>query len=186
MVDRRAARLDEDEGDARAESRGDKPSYVRQLERALEDRDRKLREIASAHESSLDDLEQARARIRREVSRELELGRRSMIVDFLDVLDNLERALEAARQTEDRQTVVEGVTLVRDMFVAKLEGLGVARVEALGARFDPSVHEALTTVPVKDPSADGTVVGIIKEGYSIGDEVLRPAAVAVGKSPTTT
>lgn len=185
VVDRRA--LAEDDGESSdTQTSADKPSYVRQLERALEDRDRKLREIASTHQSSLADLEEARIRIRREVYRELEQSRRSMIVEFLDVMDNLDRAIEAAGQTRDLDVLMEGVALVRDLFVSKLEGLGVSRVETLGSRFDPAVHEALTMVPVEDPSIDGTVVGVIRDGYVIGDEVLRPAAVAVGKSPTST
>jgi molecular chaperone GrpE len=79
--------------------------------------------------------------------------------------------------------LLQGVAMVRDLFVSKLEGLGVARVEALGTRFDPRRHEALTVVPVEDPGSDGEVVSVIREGYRIGDDILRPAAVAVAQGP---
>jgi molecular chaperone GrpE len=73
--------------------------------------------------------------------------------------------------------------MVRQQFLAKLEGFGVKRIEALGVDFDPALHEAVTTVPADDDSVDGRVVGVIAPGYRIGDEILRPALVAVGKAP---
>ena len=56
------------------------------------------------------------------------------------------------------------------------------RIDALGAAFDPALHEAVTALPAPDAASDGRVMGVITHGYRIGDEVLRPALVAVGKS----
>jgi molecular chaperone GrpE len=70
--------------------------------------------------------------------------------------------------------------MVRQQFLSKLDGFGVKRIDSEGAMFDPLLHEAVTTVAVPDPSADGRIVGVIAHGYRIGDEVLRPALVAVG------
>ena len=78
--------------------------------------------------------------------------------------------------------LLQGVELVRRQFLAKLEGFGVKRIASEGLPFDPSVHEAISTVPAATPEQDGTVVGVVRHGYRIGDEVLRPAAVAVAKS----
>jgi len=69
---------------------------------------------------------------------------------------------------------------VRDQFLAKLEGFGVARIPSLGAPFDAARHEAVTMAPVDDPSKDGVVIAVIKEAYAIGDDLLRPASVVVG------
>jgi molecular chaperone GrpE len=74
------------------------------------------------------------------------------------------------------------VELVHRQFLSKLEGLGVRRIEADGAEFDPLVHEAISTVPAASPNQDGRIVGVVRHGYTIGDDVLRPAAVAVAKS----
>jgi molecular chaperone GrpE len=71
--------------------------------------------------------------------------------------------------------------MVRQQFLAKLDGFGVKRIETLGAEFDPLLHEAVTSVPASDASDEGRVLGVITHGYRIGDEVLRPALVAVGK-----
>jgi molecular chaperone GrpE len=76
--------------------------------------------------------------------------------------------------------------MVRQQFLAKLDGFGVKRIAAEGAPFDPLLHEAVATVPSSDPAADGRVVGVVTHGYRIGDEVLRPALVAVGKTGPST
>jgi len=72
--------------------------------------------------------------------------------------------------------------MVRRQFLTKLEGLGVTRIESAGEAFDPAVHEAITTVPAQSDEQDGRVVGVVRHGYRIGEEVLRPASVAVAKS----
>jgi molecular chaperone GrpE len=182
VIDRRVSSQEGRSVEATAEPDARKPSYLEQLERALADRDRKLAELVESHQNTMADLEGARARMRREVARDAERGRRALLVDLLEVMDNLNRALEAAEATKDFDTLLEGLRMVRDLFVVKLGGLGVSKVAALGHGFDPSLHEALTIVPVEDPSTDGMVVGVIKDGYLIGDEVLRPASVAVAKA----
>ena len=72
--------------------------------------------------------------------------------------------------------------MVRRQFLSKLEGLGVKPIDSTDARFDPALHEAVSTVPAATPEQDGKVIGVVRQGYRIGDEVLRPAAVAVAKS----
>ena len=183
VIDRRVSAEDDGAQEAPG-STGDKPAYVAQLERALAAKDEKLRELAASHENVVGDLDSARTRIRASVAKEAELSRRTLIVEFLDVVDNLDRALEAAREGGNTQALIDGVTMVREQFTDKLRALGVVRMSSMGEPFDPARHEALATVPVQDPSSDGTVVGVIKEGYSIGDDVLRPASVAVAKGPS--
>ena len=80
-----------------------------------------------------------------------------------------------------RHGIVRGVELVRDLFVAKLIALGVQRIAAAGEPFDATRHDAVSMAPA-DPHEDGIVVAVIREGYAMGDEVLRPASVVVGKS----
>lgn len=72
--------------------------------------------------------------------------------------------------------------MVRRQFLSKLEGFGVTRIVAEGQPFDPQLHEAISTVPASSPEQDGLVVGTVRSGYRIGDDVLRPAAVAVAKA----
>lgn len=153
-----------------------KPSYVEELEARLADKDAELRDLLAKYRGASEEFDQARARLRKELSKDVERGRRALIVSFLEVLDNLDRALDAAGDRND--PFVQGVALVRQQFLTTLEGLGVTRLEPMGQPFDHARHEAVATVAAGDQPA-GTVVGIVKPGYVIGDEVLRPAQVAV-------
>jgi len=159
-----------------------KPSYVEDLEQQLADKTTHVQAIASEHRRALEEFEQAKLRIRREVVREVERGKRAVVAELLEVLDNLDRAIAAAQEREAPvDTLLRGVELVRDQFLAKLESLGVRRVDALGQPFDANAHEAVSMVRVSDPAQEGRVVAVAKEGYAIGDELLRPAAVVVGR-----
>ena len=142
-----------------------KPTYIEQLERRLAD--------ATA------EFEQARVRMRRDMQREVERSTRAVIAELLDVIDNLDRAIAAAGDADESPLLV-GVRLVRNPFLTKLEGFGGVRVDALGTPFDAAQHEAIATAPVDDDALDGIVVAVVKEGYAIGDDLLRPASVVVG------
>ena len=128
------------------------------------------------------EFEEARLRLRREISKDVERARRDVIAEMLDVVDNLERALDAARKSPNLDALQQGVEMVHRQFLSKLESLGVKPIAAASRPFDPSLHEAITTVPAASPDQDGIIVGVVRQGYTIGDEVLRPAAVAVAKS----
>ena len=119
---------------------------------------------------------------RREIGKDVERGRREILADLLDVVDNLDRAIESARQSTSPEALLQGVEMVRRQFLGKLEGFGVKRIDVTGATFDPALHEAVSTVPADAPEDDGTIVGVVRHGYTVGDEVLRPASVAVAKS----
>jgi len=157
----------------------EKPSYVQELEARVAAKDEELRATLARYREANAEFEQARARLRRDVAKEVERGSRAVLADLLDVVDNLDRAIESGRAASPGSALLQGVELVRAQFLAKLEGHGVRPLDAAGQSFDPSRHEAATTVPVHDPAQDGVVVGVIRQGYTIRDEVLRPAVVAV-------
>jgi molecular chaperone GrpE len=157
-----------------------KPTYVEELEARLTARDAEFHELVAKYRAAAGEFDEARARLRKEVSKDVERSRRSTLVAFLEVLDNLDRALEAAGgRPED--PVVHGVSLVRQQFLSTLEGFGVTRIETLGQSFDPIRHEAVSIVGATDEHPDGRVCGVIRPGYVIGDDVLRPAQVAVAR-----
>ena len=103
-----------------------------------------------------------------------------VIVAILPVLDNLDRALEAA-SSEDTASIVKGVEMVQRQFLGVLEGLGVSIIKAEGEKFDPALHDAAGTEKVDDLELDGKVVAERLKGYRTKDRVLRPAQVIVGK-----
>jgi len=164
---------------------GIKPTLVEELERQLAERAAEIQSLAVEHRRALEEFDQARARIRRNVSKEVERGRRALLAEMLEVLDNVDRALAAAGD-QAGSPLHRGIELVRDQFLATLERLGVTKIAALGQPFDAMRHDAVSTAPVSDPSQDGLVVAILKEGYAIGpggtagEDLLRPASVVVG------
>jgi molecular chaperone GrpE len=156
-----------------------KPKYVEELEAQLAEKNLEIQQLLAKYRGASDEFDQARARLRKEVSKDVERGRRSMLISFLEVLDNLDRALDAAAADRSADPFVQGVSLVRQQFLSTLEGFGVRRIDPLGQPFDPSAHEAVSTVGAPSGTAPGTICGVVRPGYVIGDEVLRPAQVAV-------
>jgi molecular chaperone GrpE len=179
VVDRRWWARGETAAGGSADATFEKPTYVQELEARAAAKDEELRATLARYREANAEFEQARARMRRDVAKEVERGTKAVLADLLDVVDNLDRAIDAARAAGSDATLLQGVEMVRAQFLAKLDGHGVRPLDAAGRPFDPSLHEAATTVPVTDPALDGVVVGVIRQGYAIRDEVLRPAVVAV-------
>jgi molecular chaperone GrpE len=184
VIDRRWWARKEGE-DAVDTSGARKPSYVEDLERQVAEQAAQLQAFGAEHRRSLDEFEQVKSRIRRDVAREVERGTRVVLAEMLEVIDNLDRAIAAAKpgpaSSDATGSLARGVALVRDQFLAKLAAFGVARVDSVGRPFDTARHEAVTTTPVQDPAQDGTVIAVTREGYAIGNEMLRPASVVVGR-----
>ena len=156
-----------------------KPSYVEELEQRLAEKDRLLQGYVENYKAATAEFEQARLRARREVGREIERGKRTLLLDLLDVVDNLDRAIDAAATGASEGALLAGVRMVRDQFATRLEAHGVKAIAVVGEPFDPSLHEAVTLVP--GDTDDERIVGVIRRGNRIGEDVLRPAQVAVGK-----
>lgn len=130
---------------------------------------------------ALRDLELARARVTRDAKRDQEEARSKLVAEILPVLDNFDRAIEAAECSGDSPAVVDGVRLVRRQLEGVLLGYGLVRFDAVGAPFDPAVHDATSLVPVARPEEDLRVVEQLQPGYMFGERLLRAAKVMVGK-----
>jgi molecular chaperone GrpE len=177
VVDRRWWARGETGGEAAPSS---KPTYVEELEQRLAEKDKLLQGYIDQFKTAQVEFDQARQRARREAAREVERGRRAFVGELLEVLDNLDRTLEAGRGAPSADVVLEGVALVRQQFLARLEAAGLQEIRADGELFDPTVHEAVSVVPAERGEED-RVAAVVRRGYRLGDEVLRPAMVAVTK-----
>jgi molecular chaperone GrpE len=124
------------------------------------------------------DFENYRKRAAREQERLIAHAHERLVRELLPVLDDLERALEAAERHEEAQ-LVEGVKLVERSLRDALRKEGLAEIETDGA-FDPHVHEALLTQP-SDRAEPGSVLEVVQRGYRLGDKVVRPARVIVAE-----
>lgn len=180
VVDRRRWREDGEANPDASQPVSRKPTYVEELEQKVAQAEKQTQEMLAKYRGAAQEFEEARARMRKEIAKDAERSRREVLVSLLDVVDNLDRAIAAASNPAD--PLLQGVTMVRDQFLAKLEGLGVTRIASDGASFDPRLHEAISSVPAPDSSQDGRIAGVVRQGYRIGDEVLRPALVAVAKA----
>jgi molecular chaperone GrpE len=130
---------------------------------------------------ALRNLEATEARLERNARREAEETRGKLVQELLPVLDNLDRTIRAAQGGRNDPALLEGVRMVRQQLEGVLRGYGVERIEAIGQRFDPAVHEAIGMIAVDDPQRHGAVVHQAEPGYRMSGRLLRPARVSVGK-----
>jgi molecular chaperone GrpE len=169
--------LEEDEG-----AQPEVPSFVADLQRKVEEKDKQLREYIAAYKKEVGEgLERTKERLTREADQKLERTRGKMVLPMLDVLDALERSVVAAEQADNFEALLDGVKMVQKLMVQRLEEMGLSRVPSLGSPFDPNMHEALAMAAVTDPEQDKMVVMEFKPGFMLGERVVRPAQVQVGK-----
>ena len=127
------------------------------------------------------DFENYKKRIAKEKADVVAYGNEELIKALLNVLDNLERALEHAESEEESSALLEGVKLVHKQFVSCLEKFGVTSVDAAkGTEFDPRYHQAIERVESNELSS-GLILSQMLRGYMLKERLLRPALVVVSK-----
>jgi len=124
------------------------------------------------------DFDNYRKRVAREQAALTARANERLLHELLPVLDDLERALEAAAEHEEAK-LEEGVPLVHQALVGLVERHGLSEIDTDGG-FDPHVHEALLTQP-GEGAAEGSVLQVLQKGYRLGERVLRPARVIVAE-----
>lgn len=127
------------------------------------------------------DLENFRRRKSKESQDALRYASLPLINGLLEVLDNLQRALESAKDDENSGTLREGVELVATQLLATLENHGCKRIEALGQAFDPNRHEAIQMQPSDEPN--NIIIMEVQSGFMLHDRVVRPAKVIISTGP---
>jgi len=131
------------------------------------------------------ETDEQRARLQRTFDQKLEAARGDVVAGLLDTLDNLKRAVAAAEKSENKNSdfvaLLDGVRATAQMFEARMQGLGLSAVPAMGEEFNPEVHEAVEIVPVAKDK-DNQVIEEFQTGYRFGDRLLRPARVRVGRA----
>lgn len=140
---------------------------------------RRIDELTRGLAALVEEGKAARTRLEREKARVLEAERAQVAQALLEAVDDLERALGAAGEATG--PLVEGVRLTLSALAKKVAELGAERIAVLGQRFDPRLAEAVDLVPVSDAAQEDVVVQEVRAGYRIGDRVLRPARVRVGR-----
>ncbi len=155
------------------------PTYVEELMGRVAETERRFAEKKKQID---EEISRAKGRLEADYARKLELEKQKFVLPLLDVLDNLERALEAAAGSGSVDRLREGVEMTVSLFRSRLQELGVEPLPLEGKPFDPNLGEAIALVEVGEKELDGTVVEEVVRGYKLGDRLLRPAKVRVGTS----
>ena len=156
-------------------------SEIEELKALVAQKDALLQRANQRADQAHAEIEAVGKRVANASAKELKQRTRKILESFLPVVDDLERGIVAAKKHSESADVVDGLELVRRSMLTQLGQFGVTHAPALGEPFDPQRHDAIALVPVTDPAQDGRVIDVMREGYLIGEDTLRPAGVAVGK-----
>jgi len=148
------------------------------------DLEQQVREANDRALRSHAELENYRKRSQRELVDERRYAIIPFARDLLTVVDNLERAIEAAQKSPDGSVLLDGVKLVADQLESVLQAHQCVRIETVGTPFDPNFHQAIAQEP-SDEHAAGTITRATQAGYKLHDRVIRPAQVFVSTGPAT-
>lgn len=188
ITDRRRRYLNDNEpqnADSEVTAPNLKPRYVEELENRTRAAEQLANDVQLRFEQLKNTLQketdETRQRLNRAADERAERSKAEFIASLLPVLDNLERAIDAADSGGSMEQVATGVRQTAESFRNALSAAGAEPLVALGEPFNPELHEAVETVAV-DPELDGKVVKVYTSGYRMADRLLRPARVAVGRA----
>lgn len=152
-----------------------------------EDLQTKLNELEKKANEYLEGWQRARAefanykkRVEREQGQTYQLASSAVLKKFLEVVDDLERAMKNCPPEIANTEWAQGIGLIYRKVLSLLEAEGVTKIEAEGQPFDPNLHEAISHEEVEGYQ-EGQIIEVVKQGYQVGDRVLRPAMVRVAR-----
>lgn len=150
------------------------------LETELEATRRRLDELARAYQSLDKDREEFKQRLTRERERMIDVERGNVAVTVLEAIDELDRCLSMSG-AEANSSLGQGVRMIRDGLLAKVQATGIERIQVVGQTYDPNTAEAADMEITPQADHDQRVVAEIRAGYRLKDRIIRPARVKVAK-----
>lgn len=188
VTDRRRIHLDQDGTEhvnAEVETPNLKPAYVEELEERTRAAEKQVQEVQARFDQLRQQLQretdETRIRLNRSADERAEAGKAKFIESLLPAMDDLDRAIEAVSKDAPRDAILQGIRSIATSFQNALTSAGVEPIASVGEPFNPEFHEAVDTEEA-DPEMDGIVVGEYSRGFRIGDRLLRPARVKVGRA----
>jgi molecular chaperone GrpE len=157
-----------------------------QLSQIKNELEQKRKEAAELYERLLRkqaELENYRKRVEKDKSELIKFANENLVNDLLPVMDDFERAIQAAESIQDPKVMREGIKLIFSQLQAVLSKAGLEGVSALGEKFDPTKHEAVRLIESHEHE-DYTVLEEVRKGYTLNKRILRPSMVAVAKNKT--
>lgn len=156
-------------------------SEIDRLAKELADEKAKVEKEKKEYLFLMAEFDNFRKRTIKEKSDIIKNASESVFKGILPIIDDFERGLDAIKNTDDAESVKEGMTLIYNKLMKFMEQNGVKPIESNGQSFDAEYHEAIAMVPTDDESLKGKVIDTPIKGYTINDKVLRYAKVAVGQ-----
>lgn len=150
------------------------------LQKELNEANEKIATLEDKYLRQVAEFDNYRKRVIKEKADLILNGGEKVITAILPIMDDMERALEQMRKTEDVQAIVEGVELIQKKFMGILEKQGVKPIETKEADFDVEIHEAVAQFPAPTPEMKNKVVDCTLKGYKLNEKVIRHAQVVVG------
>lgn len=175
FTDRRAS---SQQPDAQKEEENLNPTTDKPLEQQLAEAEEKAAGYLASWQRSAADFQNYKRRTEEERSEFAKMANAAMIYNLLPLIDDFDRAMQSVDANIAGLTWMDGIRLIHRKFQMLLDSAGVTEIEADGKPFDPNLHEAVTF----GPGEDGVVVSVVQKGYKLGERVIRPAMVVVGKS----
>jgi molecular chaperone GrpE len=151
---------------------------IRRLQEELKAEQAKSKEYLNRLKYLQADFENYRKRVEKEFREATQRSNEKLIANLLSIIDDLERALETGKTTENKDALLEGVEMVYRNLCGTLEREGLTKIETIGKPFDPNVHEILVEVPTEDHE-DGTVIEEARKGFIFKGKVIRPSIVKI-------
>lgn len=156
------------------------PKEDNHLEKQLEECQSKASEYLDGWQRARAEFANYKKRVERDQAQTYQYVTGNIIKKYLDILDDLELALKNQPQEGEGAAWASGIELIARKLSSILESEGVKPIQTDGEEFDPNLHEALTHEESADHSS-GQIIDVVKQGYTMGDRVLRPALVRVAK-----
>ncbi len=154
---------------------------LRGLRAKLEHKDRQIEQVMEAYRAKKEETEKLRTRIEKTERRKFEQSKGDFIARFVEVLDNLDRAIDSIENAFDPDSVLQGIMLVRSRLVQLLKEEGLEKIFVRGQIYDPMHSEAAGMESVPEESQDGIVLKELQPGYMLKGSLLRVARVVVGR-----
>lgn len=183
VVDRRHWVNEDDEASATDEKNLEEryPSFVEKLKKQAEEKDERLKEYISAYKEKTAQTDELRIRLQRENETRLDQFKANLFARMVPILDNLRRAEDSAKASEDFESLKQGINLVINQFVRELKNNEVEMIETVGKKFDPKIHEAFLITDTEDPEQDNMILQELEQGYMFKEKLIKAAKVKVAK-----
>ena len=152
-----------------------------QLEEKIASLEKQIEEHKDKYLRLFSDFDNTKKRYARERIDNIQSAGKEIMSALIPVADDMERAMKAFKESQDIESIKEGLDLVYTKFVSTLENKGLKGFDSIGEAFDVEKHEAITEIPAPNDEMKGKVIDQVEKGYYLNDKIIRYAKVVVGK-----